>query len=78
MRILIGELCSVSPSSCQCVGNHCLFTGGANSPPQSKVPVTANPAYGQVTSVAVQQNNAYSIVPPPPSTVQYENITKKR
>ena len=23
---------------CQCVGNHCLFTGGANSSPQSEVP----------------------------------------
>ena len=62
MRILIGELCSVSPSSCQCVGKHCLFTGGASSLPQSEVPVSANPAYGQLTSDAVQQNNTYSIL----------------
>ena len=41
----------MSPSSCQCVGNHCLFTGGANSPPQNEVPVSANPAYGQLTSI---------------------------
>ena len=57
------------------MGKHCLFTGGASSLPQSEVPVSANPAYGQLTSDAVQQNNTYSIVQPtPPSTVQYENI----
>ena len=73
---------SIILSVCGC--NHSLFTGGANSPPQSKVlvPVSANPAYGPVTSVAVQQNNAFSILPPPPlstvQTVQYENIVKKR
>ena len=68
----------MSPSSCQCVGNHCLFTGGASSLPQSEVPVSDNPAYRQVTSDTVQQNNTYSILtnlsPTPSSTVQYENI----
>ena len=65
MRILIGKLCPVSLSSCQCVGNHCVFTGEASSLPQSEVPLSDNSAYGQVT--IVQQTL---------STAQYENITK--
>ena len=55
----------MSLSSCQCVGNHCVFTGGASSLPQREVPVSDNSAYGQVT--IVQQTL---------STAQYENITK--
>ena len=52
------------------------ITAAAKFPPQDVVPVSANPAYGQVTSIALQENSAYSIVHTvsPPATVEYENI----
>ena len=43
-----------------------------NSLPKSEVPVSANLAYRQVTSVAVQQDN---VVQPPSLTAQYDNNT---
>ena len=55
---------SVSPPYFESVsvGDKCLSTAAANSSPQYEVPVSANPAYGQVTSIALQENSAYSIV----------------
>ena len=57
------------------MSDKCLSTAAANSPPQldDEVPVSANPAYRQVTSIALQENSAYSIVP-----AQYENIGDRR
>ena len=57
----------------------CLSTAAANSPPaQDEVSVSPNPAYKQVTSIALQENSAYSIVctvsPPAAATAEYENI----
>ena len=60
---------------CQCNDN-CLSIAAATSLSQDEVPVSANPAYRQVTSVALQENSAYSIVHTvsPPAAVEYENI----
>ena len=72
---------SVSPPSCESVsvGDKCLSIVAANSPPQQDddVPVSPNPAYRQVTSIALQENSAYSIVhtvSPPAAAAQYKNI----
>ena len=56
-----------------------LYIVAANSPPQQdeEVPVSPNPAYRQVTSIALQENSAYSIVhtvSPPAAAAQYKNI----
>ena len=54
------------------------ITAAAKFPPQDVVPVSANPAYEQVTlkSVALQENSAYSIVHTvsPPAVAEYEYI----
>ena len=56
----------------------CLSIAAANSLPQQddEVPVSPNPAYRQVTSIALQENSAYSIVhtvSPPATVAEYEN-----
>ena len=62
----------------------CLSTAAANSPPQYEVPVSPNPAYKQVTSIALQENSAYSIVhtvsPPAAAAAvaEYENIGDRK
>ena len=60
------------------------ITEAAKFPPQDVVPVSANPAYEQVTlkSVALQENSAYSIVhtvsPPAAAVAEYENIGHRK
>ena len=59
------------------------ITEAAKFPPQDVVPVSANPAYEQVTlkSIAVQENSAYSIVhtvSPPAAVAEYENIGDRK
>ena len=58
----------------------CLSIAAANSPPQYEVPVSPNPAYKQVTSIALQENSAYSIVHTvsPPAVAEYENIGDRK
>ena len=67
---------SVSPLPRVSVWLMCLSIAAANSPPQYEVPVSPNPAYRQVTSIALQENSAYSIVHTvsPPAATHYENI----
>ena len=40
----------------------CLPTAAANSLPQYEVPISPNPAYKQATSIALQENSAYSVI----------------
>ena len=60
----------------------CLSIAAANSPPQYEVPVSPNPAYKQVTSIALQENSAYSIVhtvsPAAAAVAEYENIGDRK
>ena len=52
----------------------CLSIAAANSLPQNEVPVSPNPAYRQVTCIALQENSAYSIVHTvSPAVAEYEN-----
>ena len=58
------------------------ITAAAKFQPQDVVPVSANPAYEQVTSIALQENSAYSIVhtvsPPAAAAAEYENIGDRK
>ena len=69
---------------CVSVVDKCLFTAATKSPPQldDEVPVSPNPAYKQVTSIALQENSAYSIVhtvsPPAAAVAEYENIGDRK
>ena len=60
----------------------CLSIAAANSSSQYEVPVSPNPAYKQVTSIALQENSAYSIVhtvsPPAAAVAEYEIIGDRK
>ena len=55
----------------------CLSTAAAtSSSPQDVVPVSANPAYGEVAGIVLQENTAYSIAQTT-SVAEYENVDRR-
>ena len=58
------------------VVDQCLSTAAAtSSSPQDAVPVSANPAYGEVAGIVLQENTAYSIAQST-SVAEYENVDR--
>ena len=73
-NIAVDDKLSESTTLSVSVVDKCLSIAAANSLPQDEVPVSPNPAYRQVTSIALQENSAYSIVHTvsPPAVAEYD------
>ena len=71
------NLCECCFSLCVSVVDQCLSTVAAtSSSPQDVVPVSANPAYGEVAGIVLQENTAYSIAQST-SVAEYQNIDRR-